>query len=333
MKTIKVVLIFSIFFQPSCNSSVDIDGGSNSISKYSLPSSNGTHNELTIFCDDDLWKLCGRSFVEELARPVLGLPQNESKFDLSRLPIKSISQITRRSKSILSIIVIPDSSSIIVKKNVWSEPQLVIQIIAPSAKRVTQLFKSNATRLIKQFERHDNSILLSRISRNSQKNLPESLKKVGIKHMLIPKGYKTTLDKKDIKILRADTKKSIQYLIAWAAPYFDSIYDTEAVILSEQNKLLKKYFEGAENKSFLKIETDVSIDLNYSNIDGKYVIEHLGLFRTEGGFGGGPFVTYTFFDEKQNKRISMTSLVYAPSSKKRKMMLELEAALSSIRIN
>jgi len=331
VKAIKSIILFSVFFQPSCNSSIDIE--SNSISKYSLPSSNGTHNELTIFCDDDIWEECGPSFVEELARPVVGLPQNESKFDLSRLPIKSISQITKRSKSILSIMVIPDSISIIVKKNVWSEPQLVVQIIGPSTKRVIQLFKSNAANLIEQFEKHDNSILLGRISKNSQKSLPESLKKLGIKRMLIPKGYKTTLDKNDIKILRADTKKSIQYLMAWTRPYFDSIYNTEAVILSEQNKLLKKYFEGTENQSFLKIEPDVSINLDYNTIGGKYVIEHRGLFRTEKGFGGGPFVTYTFFDEKQNKRISIASLVYAPSSKKRKMMLELEAALSSIRIN
>ncbi len=333
MKAIRTIILFSIFFQQSCNRSVESNKRSDSISKYSLPSSNGTHNELTIFCDDDIWEECGLSFVEELARPVVGLPQNESNFDLSRLPIKSISQITKRSKSILSIIVIPDSSSIVVKKNVWSEPQLVVQIIGPSVKKVIQLFELNATSLIKQFEKHDNSILLSRISKNSQKNLPVSLKKVGIKHMLIPKGYKTTLDKNDIKILRADTKKSIQYLMAWTRPYFDSIYHTEAVILSEQNKLLKKYFEGTENQSFLKIEPNISIDIDYNTIGGKYVIEHRGLFRTEGGFGGGPFITYTFFDEKENKRISIAILVYAPSSKKRKMMLELEASLRSIRLD
>jgi hypothetical protein len=90
--------------------------------------------------------------------------------------------------------------------------------------------------------------------------------------------------------------------------------------------------KGFKEKSYLSIEPAIPIDINYSNKNGVYIIEHRGLFRTELGLWGGPFVTFTYIDEKNNRRLSISSIVYAPSTKKRKMMLELEASLRSVEL-
>ena len=95
---------------------------------------------------------------------------------------------------------------------------------------------------------------------------------------------------------------------------------------------MENNFEGFQEKSYLSLESKIPIDINYSNKNGIYVIEHRGLFRTELGFGGGPFVTFTYIDEKNKRRLSISSIVYAPSTKKRKMMLELEASLRSVEL-
>jgi hypothetical protein len=321
-----IIIVSGCSLEPAANEK------ETSFEAYNMPSSNGTHNELTLFCDDDLWNNCGVKIITSLAEPVKGLPQNEPRFNISRLPHNSISKITKRSKSILSLQLFPDSSSITIKYNLWAHPQLVIQMVAPTANLLTKLFNSHSKEIIKKYELHDQEILKNRISSNSKPLLPNSLKELGIKNMLIPRAYNTTISKSDFKILRADTKKSIQYLMAWSRPYIESDYKIESEIISEQNELMENNFEGFQEKSYLSLERKIPIDINYSNKKGVYIIEHRGLFRTELGFGGGPFVTFTYIDEKNNRRLSISSIVYAPSTKKRKMMLELEASLRSVEL-
>ena len=55
-----------------------------------------------------------------------------------------------------------------------------------------------------------------------------------------------------------------------------------------------------------------------------------GLFRTQKGFGGGPFLLYSYTDEKNNRVVNLCYLVYGPSMKKRKVMMELETSLQSV---
>jgi len=334
MTKIQTFFFISVFIIMSSGCSLEqvTDEKETPFEAYNMPSSNGTHNELTLFCDNDLWNNCGIKIITSLAEPVKGLPQNEPRFNLSRLPHNSISNITKRSKSILSLQIVPDSSSINFKYNVWAYPQLVIHIVAPTANLLTKLFDLHSKEIIKKYELHDQEILKNRISSSSKTLLPNSLKELGIKNMLIPRAYNTTISKSDFKILRADTKKSIQYLMAWSRPYIESNYNIESKIISEQNELMENNFEGFQEKSYLSLERKIPIDINYSNKNGVYIIEHRGLFRTELGFGGGPFVTFTYIDEKNNRRLSISSIVYAPSAKKRKMMLELEASLRSVEL-
>ena len=332
MARIQTYYFISVFIilSSGCSSEQASDEKRASFEAYNLPSSIGTHNELTLFCDNNLWNDCGVEIIKNLADPIKGLPQNEPRFNLSRLPHNSVSKITKRSKSILSLQLIPDSSSITFKHNVWSHPQLVTQIIAPTADLLTKIFDLYYEEIIEKYELHDQEILKNRISSNSKTTIPSSLKELGIKHMLIPRAYNTTLNKSDFKILRADTKKSIQYIMAWSRPYLENNYNIESEIISEQNELMENNFKGFQEKSYLSLERKIPIDINYSNKNGVYIIEHRGLFRTELGFGGGPFVTFTYVDEKNNRRLSISSIVYAPSTKKRKMMLELEASLRSV---
>ena len=89
--------------------------------KHNLPSSNGTHNELTLFCDRDLWEEeLGVLLLEHLAKPMDGLPMAEPHFDLSRNDQDAVSSLTKRSKSILTLAIIPDSSSTLVLNNLWA---------------------------------------------------------------------------------------------------------------------------------------------------------------------------------------------------------------------
>jgi hypothetical protein len=300
--------------------------------KHSLPSSNGTHNELTLFCDRALWDAdLGVILLEQLAKPMDGLPMAEPHFDLSRIDQDATSSLTKRSKSILTLAIIPDSSSTLVLKNLWAEPQLVVAIIAPSQVALIQRVKASLPEVIARFDAHDAEVLARRIASTQSATIPPSLAQFGLASMMLPKGFKTTLQQDGLAILREDTKKSIQYLLAWEQGW-DGEQDPSQAILTRQNELLVRYFEGTQDGSHLAIEPRIPVVQAYESLGGTFAYLSRGQFRTEGGFGGGPFVTYSYIDEVQGRILNLTYLVYAPSMKKRKVMMELESSLRSVRL-
>ncbi|MCB0408861.1 MAG: DUF4837 family protein [Flavobacteriales bacterium] len=56
------------------------------------------------------------------------------------------------------------------------------------------------------------------------------------------------------------------------------------------------------------------------------------MWYVKGDFMGGPFINYTFVDEKRNKVISIDGYVYAPRFDKREYLRELEALIRSIKL-
>jgi hypothetical protein len=71
----------------------------------------------------------------------------------------------------------------------------------------------------------------------------------------------------------------------------------------------------------------------YSNpvdFNGRFAIETRGLWRLENDFMGGPFVNYTFVNEKNNKVVTIDGYVFAPNKPKRDLLIQLEAIAHSI---
>ncbi len=332
MKQVGLILALVALAGSACQSEPQTPEARALARKHSLPSSNGTHNELTLFCDRTLWEQdLGVLLLEHLAKPMDGLPMAEPHFDLSRINQDAVSSLTKRSKSILTLAIIPDSSSTLVLKNLWAEPQLVVAIIAPTREALKRRVEASLTEVIARFDAHDAEVLAQRIASTQSATIPPALGQFRLATMVLPKGFKTSLNQEGLAILREDTKKSIQYLLAWDQPW-DGEKDPSQDILIRQNELLVRYFEGTQDGSHLAIEPRIPVVQNYQELEGMFTTVSRGQFRTEGGFGGGPFVTYSYIDEQNGRILNMTYLVYAPSMKKRKVLMELESSLRSVRL-
>jgi len=71
---------------------------------------------------------------------------------------------------------------------------------------------------------------------------------------------------------------------------------------------------------------------NEISFNDLFAVETRGLWRVENDFMGGPFVSYTFVDEKQARLITIDGFTYAPKQKKAPLVRELEAILWSVKI-
>ncbi len=326
------IAVLALTALAGCGSESGSPSGQAAAPQRTLARSNGTHNELTVICPENLWQAsAGLAVAEVLGAPADGLPQAEPRFGIIHTVPEKVNSLLRKGKSMLSIEVIPDSTAVLEVTDAFARPQLVIQVIAPSAEALPQVLAEVLPQLATRFAAHDAKVLQTNLRRRSQKPLPSAVRALGVSDMLLPEGFVVTLSKPGVVVLRNETKKSLQYLILTRSASDDSP-TPEADVIKDRDALLRRYFEGPEAKSHLATELLVPpSQMAYTAPGGHRALRTIGLFKTVGGFGGGPFLNHRVFDDTRGIVGTADALVFAPSTKKRKLQMELDEVAASVR--
>jgi hypothetical protein len=181
------------------------------------------------------------------------------------------------------------------------------------------------------FKDHDMELIQTRLSRSAYAYTHENLKDIGIKSMLLHKGFDPTLNKENLKIFATKTVKTIQYIVISSRPMSEGLVSVDEII-AHRDSIGKNYFEGTYEGSYMTTEMLIPPSIANTEISGMYALETRGLWRMEGDFMGGPFLSYSIYDEKNDRILTVEALLYGPQAKKRNIVLEMEAMLKSIKL-
>jgi len=217
------------------------------------------------------------------------------------------------------------------QKDLWARPQRIVRITAPSEEAIANSIKESAKQLMDAFKEHDMSVIQGRLKKSAYAYTHENLKDIGIKSMLLHQGFDPTLDKEDLKIFATKTVKTIQYVIVSERPMSEGLVSVDAII-AHRDSIGKNYFEGTYEGSYMSTELMIPPSIENTEISGMFAIETRGLWRMNGDFMGGPFLSYTIYDEKNDRILTIESLLYGPTAKKRNVVLEMEAMMRSIKL-
>lgn len=296
-----------------------------------LPPSSGTHSELLLVMPDELWLgPAGEAFREIYLADKEGLPQAESYFDASRVEPKDVNKILQKAKNILWVEK-SDTSFVKMTKDLWARPQRLVRITAPTEKAITAELRGSANQVMQAFKDHDMELIQTRLSRSAYAYTHENLKDIGIKSMLLHKGFDPTLNKENLKIFATKTVKTIQYIVISSRPMSEGLVSVDEII-AHRDSIGKNYFEGTYEGSYMTTEMLIPPSIANTEISGMYALETRGLWRMEGDFMGGPFLSYSIYDEKNDRILTVEALLYGPQAKKRNIVLEMEAMLKSIKL-
>jgi len=97
--------------------------------------------------------------------------------------------------------------------------------------------------------------------------------------------------------------------------------------------MLKKYVGGENPGSYMSTELQVLPTFRSFKLNGTYTAELRGLWKVEGDFMGGPFISISQLDESKNRVVTVEGFVYAPKYNKRNYVRQLEAILYSLKLN
>jgi hypothetical protein len=101
-----------------------------------------------------------------------------------------------------------------------------------------------------------------------------------------------------------------------------------------RDSVLKVNVPGPSEGSYMATEVQFHKPLYREFMyEGRYCAELRGLWRVEGDIMGGPFVSRSYYDEKNQQIVTAEVFVYAPQHKKRNKIRQMESILRSVELN
>lgn len=296
-----------------------------------VANSTGAPGEVVVVMDKTEWDgTAGEALKDVLTIPVVGLPQPEPSLTVLYTQPKYFDGIFKVVRNILIVDIDPSiytKASMKYTKDEWARNQTVLRIQAPDATALDFFVVQNAENIVDLFVKQEmertRSILKKKYNNDAQVKIKE---KFGI-DLSVPEDMKSGKDTTDFIWLSNNANTGRRDMIVYSFPYTDSNTFTEEYLIAKRDSVLKANIPGGFPGSYMATEKQFDTQFKPLNVNGKYVAELRGLWKMVGDMMGGPFVSHARVDEKNRRVIVAEGFVYAPETRKRNHMRQLEAAL------
>ncbi len=324
MRTPAFFLILAMTVMASC--------GDSSLTR-TLPNITGTTGEVLVVIDKALWNGSPGAAVREQVSPFLiGLPQPEPAFTIMPVNPEGFRDIYLAHRNVLLVKVSIDNSDTVVNyaRNRWAETQLVITVTGPDSAAVAGCIRKNGEAIRQSINEAERERLTSWLTRSAGKERSVLVSGDRRWELIMPAGYKPDFNREAIMMVSAETPSTTQSVIVSVAERMTSrIGCIELANLTE--KVTSAEVKGPDGGSFMVIEKQIPVSCRSFRRHGTDYIEMRGLWTLEGGYMGGPFISYAFIDEETSRAVVVTGFVYAPREEKRELLRQVEALMYTLR--
>ena len=342
-RKIKIAMKRSLFYAIIVVAMMSCSGNSNRL----LTSATGSIYECIVVSPASV----SEALCDTMRADMYGLPQMEATFTTSHVLNSQFDDLFKASRNIL-IADIDEHKYTMVKttksRNVWSTPQAVIRIQAPSKEMLMDYWQSNGGRIREWFVEEELARQVRFYSANTNKEARAKLQKKGY-DMLIPEDY---IIIKNEKLKMENEEASVEVLwccnnkgpmrkdiLVYSYPYTAQSQFSNDSIISMRNKVVGQLVSGQVEGSYMGTEyrhfppVSRSVHALRDSIGGFYGIETRGLWKLQNGEAmGGPFVSLTRLDQANGRVVTAEAFLFAAGQKKRNAMRQMEAILYTLKM-
>ena len=301
------------------------------INERVLPTISGKSGDLLVVADSTyLNHQTGEAIRSIFAKEQAGLPQREALFNLITIPHRSFARIFHTMRNIVMVKIDPKKKTkITITEDVWAETQLVVTITAPNDEVAAKTIKKNAATLLDYFNDRERKRLQTKYKASANSKNAKYLQKKYKMKISIDDLYIVAKEAEDFIWLRKEKsvgEHPVSYgMMIYTYPYIsDSTFAVNSLV-TKRNEETKEHIKGGAENSYMETYLEYVPREKEINLKGTYVKELRGLWHMEGDFMGGPFISYSMVDEKNNRVITIDGYVFAPKFDKRELIRELEA--------
>lgn len=285
--------------------------------------------------NDDQWNgRVGDSIRRFFLDYQYGLPQPEARNELAHVKVSGFSDLFKKHKNIIEVEINPNLEKAVAEtaENLWAAPQRYIKISAPNSTAWVELFDRQKEVYQQWFDKVERERILSVFRPNKDETIANAIaKKFGFT-LVVPQGFYIAKDESDFMWLRKELERSSADIVIYQTPYRDTVQFSTPSLVAMRDNMMMQHIPGPAEGSYMATETEFVPPLvtTVRNFPAGYTEEMRGMWRIEGVFMGGPFVSYTFADSRTGNLVTVEGFYYEPNQKKRNSLLQLESILYSL---
>jgi len=291
---------------------------------------------LVVTQNDDQWSgIIGDSIKHFFLDYQYGLPQPEEQNKLLHINVGAFSELFHKHKCILEVEIDPTAEKAVAETAVdlWAAPQRYVKITAPNAYAWVDLFETQKEVYHKWFNKVERDRILNVLRPTNDNKISEAIaKKFGFT-LTVPQGFYIAKNEPEFMWIRKELERSSACLVIYQLPYQDTAQFSRESLIAMRNMMVGKHIPGPSEGSYMATETEFVPPLvtYVSDYPAGYTMEMRGMWRVENDFMGGPFVSYTFADNRTGNLVTVEGYYYEPNQKKRNALLQLEAMAYSLK--
>ena len=286
--------------------------------------------------------------AQTMGGDMYGLPQMESYFTVTQVTTAQFDDFLKSTRNVLLLDVNPQKYTLVKvlkSRDLWSKPQAVIRIQAPSEEELIQYWESNGESVREWFVREELARQIRFYRANTNKDARAILNKQGY-DLLIPEDF-ILVESKKVKAESGDSVDVIwccnnkgpmrKDVLVYSYPYTAQEQFSNESIIAMRNAVLGQLVTaqvpgshmGTEFKHFPPVSRQVAALRD--TIGGFYAVETRGLWKIlDGEAMGGPFVSLTRLDQVNGRVVTAETFLFAAGQKKRNAIRQLEAILYTL---
>ncbi|WP_282074917.1 DUF4837 family protein [Maribacter aquivivus] len=301
-----------------------------------LPESVGAMNTLTVVIDNDLWNSnVGDAIRENYTAAAQGLTWDEALFSVTQIPQQIFTGSIRNTSSVLY--VMEDTLNVAhMKSNMYAKPQKVGVIKGRNKEEIIANIKKTAPEFIADFK----ALEIAKAQKRFQKSLnkEKALEDKFNISMKIPSIYRVGREEDNFVWIDRQIQKGNMNIIAYTMPWDSFQNDSTFVqdIIKMRDSIGGLYIGGEDipgKNNHMITEKAFSPYVFPAEVSSKKAAEVRGIWEMSAYPMAGPFLTYIISDKENNRKLILEGFVFAPATKKRDYMFELEAIMKSVRFN
>lgn len=300
-------------------------------------SAGGTSEILVVTQNEDQWDgMIGDTIRAFFQQSQYGLPQPEPLNKLTHINVDGFSDMFKKHKCLLLVEINPNLDKPVVEtgEDVWAAPQRVMKIVAPNRTSWCQVFNEQKEAYKVMYDKVERDRIMSVLRPSNDVKITQIIKeKMGF-DMTIPSGFFISKDEPDFMWIRKELDKSSYGIFIYTTPYKDTLQLDRNNLISLRDRMTQQYVPGPTQGSFMTTDkVDVPPVVGYiSTFPTGFAAEMRGMWCLVGDYMAGPFISYTFPDNRTGNLVTLEGYVYYPNHDKRDDLLQLQAILHSIRM-
>ena len=300
-------------------------------------SAGGTSEILVVTQNDEQWDgMIGDTIRAFFLQAQYGLPQPEAINKLSHINVSGFSDMFKKHKCLLIVEINPNLEKPVVEtgEDVWAAPQRVMKIVAPDRTSWCHVFNEQKEAYKVMYDKVERDRIMSVLRPSNDVNITQKIKEKWGFDITIPSGFFISKDEPDFMWIRKELEKNSFGLFIYSTPYKDTLQLEKNSLISQRDRIMQKYVPGPTDGSFMTTEKeDMPPVVSYiSTFPTDFAAEMRGMWCLVGDYMAGPFISYTFPDNRTGNLVTLEGYVYYPNHNKRDDLLQMQAILYSVRM-